>query len=376
MRKPLLSTLLAPWNRRVLIATVLATGAVSCSEKAVVEEVERPRPVKVYVLGAEDKAASASFPGQIVPAQRAELSFSVAGTVAAVFVEDGVRVAAGDAIAELDRTPFLLARDEAAAEKRKMVSRTKALVADLLRSERLFERDLIAPVELERQRTALDTARAELAAAEARLAQAETRLASSALTAPFDGVVVMRSAEAFQNVAPGQAVLELDRSGAVHSRFSVPQAQAGKLELGDEVQIAAVSGETTALGTLVQIAGTATGGDSVVVEARVDTPGPTFRPGVSVSNRVHFRMRDVRQGETFFVPVTALRPGSGEKRGAIFKLDDRDMLLQEVEVGIVAITGDGFIVDGPLARGDMIVSAGVPFLYDGQPARRYRSERS
>jgi membrane fusion protein (multidrug efflux system) len=82
--------------------------------------------------------------------------------------------------------------------------------------------------------SALDaaTAEANLGKARARVEMAETSLSMCDIRAPFDGHVVERRAEPFQNVAAGQAVLDIQDDGHLDVEMIIPSGWVAWLKPG------------------------------------------------------------------------------------------------------------------------------------------------
>ena len=67
------------------------------------------RPVKTLLLQAPEGAAIRNFPGRIVAANRADLSFRVPGKVTEILVNEGDKVQQGQVLARLDPKDYQVA---------------------------------------------------------------------------------------------------------------------------------------------------------------------------------------------------------------------------------------------------------------------------
>lgn len=152
--------------------------------------------------------------GTVQPTNTVEISSELSGIVRRVAVDYNSTVRAGAVLAELDTDRLKAAVDASRARvsaARARVAEAEATVVerqrDLERKQTLAERSIGSPQDLDASRAAyeravasLASARADVDAAEADLKLNETNLDKSCICAPIDGIVLER------NVEPGQVV--------------------------------------------------------------------------------------------------------------------------------------------------------------------------
>jgi HlyD family secretion protein len=102
--------------------------------------------------------------------------------------------------------------------------------------------------------TALEQAEAGLSQAEAALNLLEIQIKKTIVYAPMDGIILSRNLEIGETVAPGVPVMVIGQLEGVELVVYIPEAQYGKISLGQEVSIAVDSfpGETF-IGEVVHI---------------------------------------------------------------------------------------------------------------------------
>lgn len=113
----------------------------------------------------------------------------------------------------------------------------EAARAGVARAEAALRQASAQELDIARNRQALQTLAAEGEALQARLAQVESRLADCQVTAPMAGVVLKRTAEPGEIVAPGTPVMTLGDLSRPWVRGYVPEARLGQVKLGDRVEI-------------------------------------------------------------------------------------------------------------------------------------------
>jgi RND family efflux transporter MFP subunit len=156
------------------------------------------RIVRIAAPAVIDAAEDLRGIGRLEADSEAALGFTSAGVIAAIDVDIGDPVRAGQTLARLDATVL----DAEAREASEQVARAQR---DVARFDDLAQRQLVA----QRQR---DDARTALQVAEARLRAARFSQRFGRLVAAADGTVLARLAEPGEVVAAGQPVLRV--SGA------------------------------------------------------------------------------------------------------------------------------------------------------------------
>ena len=203
------------------------------------------------------------------------VSSEVMGRVVSVRVNEGARVAAGDTLAVVDDTEYLIQLRQARATQRAQESAYRLVLEgsrreDILQSETAFR---TAEADYERMKELLATntvtrkqyddaynryvaanqtyqktvtgsrrqevegarARAESAAAQADLLQKKVR--DCVLTAPAEGTVTLRGVEPGEFVSPGAATFRITNLDRVKLMIYVAEADLGKIKSGQEASI-------------------------------------------------------------------------------------------------------------------------------------------
>lgn len=199
----------------------------------------------------------------------------VMGRVRAVRVDEGARVKAGDTLALIDDTEYVIQLRQARATQRAQESAYRLVLEgsrreDILQSEAAFRtaeadykrmKDLLASNTVTRKQydeaynryVAADQtlqklvagsrrqeiegarARAESAAAQADLL--DKRLRDCVITAPLEGTVTLRGIEPGEFVSPGAAVLRITNLDRVKLMIYVAETDLGKIRSGQDASI-------------------------------------------------------------------------------------------------------------------------------------------
>ena len=199
------------WGRWVAGAVVLLAGALGIWWWT---RADAPTAYETQVARRGALTVSVTATGALAAVTTVEVGSEIAGLVETVTVGANDRVEQGQVLAQLDtdrlradvtQAEANLTAAEAAYEQARATLEEQRLKT--ARTERLADRQYVAPQEVETARAALERAqaattsrRAQISVAEAALESARTSLRKASIRAPIDGLVLSRS------VDPGQAV--------------------------------------------------------------------------------------------------------------------------------------------------------------------------
>jgi RND family efflux transporter MFP subunit len=184
--------------------------------------VATPATVKSAVEGSVLDAT-----GYVVARRQATVSAKITGKVVEVFIEEGMRVEAGQLLARLDASipraelalsESRLASARAGLEELKVQIRQAEL--DLQRTEGLAQRKLASAAELDRVQLTLEALRARLERARQEVVVAERVVSvqrqlvdDMEIRAPFTGIVVAKAAQPGEMISPISAGGGFTRTG-------------------------------------------------------------------------------------------------------------------------------------------------------------------
>ena len=199
------------WGRWVAGAVVLLAGALGIWWWT---RADAPTAYETQVARRGALTVSVTAMGALAAVTTVEVGSEISGLVETVTVGANDRVEQGQVLAQLDtdrlradvtQAEANLTAAEAAYEQARATLEEQRLKT--ARTERLADRQYVAPQEVETARAALERAqaattsrRAQISVAEAALESARTSLRKASIRAPIDGLVLSRS------VDPGQAV--------------------------------------------------------------------------------------------------------------------------------------------------------------------------
>jgi RND family efflux transporter MFP subunit len=211
----------------------------------------------------------------------------------------------------------------------------------------------------------LQAAEARLKAAKASLNLTQDQLNYTTLRADFDGVITAVGAEAGQNVNAGQMVVKLARPDDKDGVFNI--AETALTEIGAtqiEVLVWPLSNPELPVEGIVReispVADPAT--RTYTVKVTLKNAPPQLRFGMSIGGRL--------KGQAALavaLPLAALFETNGSP--AVWVLDQQSNSLTLRPIAVARYEANTVIVGSGLARGDVVVTAGVNTLTVGQKVR-------
>lgn len=323
------------------------------------------RPVRTVVVEPQTLDDSIALTGEIRARYESDLGFRVGGKIVARTVDVGTTVKAGDVLARLDEADARNALEVARAA----VTAAQATV-DQQRPQRdrqkyLLDRGWTTRVDYELAVRNLQAAEAQLQEAQANAQFAQDQLSYTTLAADHDGIVTAVGAEVGQVVSAGQMVARVARPGEREAVFNVAETRMSRAANahGIPVEVSLLGNpQITTVGSVREVSPSA---DPVTrtytVKIALPEAPEEMRLGMTVTGRVQQRGKPI-----VALPPTALFQKDGAP--AVWTVADGNTVRLR-PVTVLRYDTDRVLVSGGLDRGDIVVTAGVNVLADGQKVR-------
>lgn len=335
---------------RICVAAALAWQAAA---SGAVRASETPVPVRIAVASPSASAGRVEAAGTLSYKHEVALSFKTGGVVKAYAVDVGDTVRAGQLLVSADLTDVAGRRGEAEAA-------FEQARANLNRAEQLAAKGFATEARL-------DDARAAFKRAQSALNSAKYDESRAALTSPSDGVVLVRHAEAGQQMAPGAPVITIGdaRSGMI-MLAPVSDRDAGRVQTGNLATVRVTSAAGAPMQGVVSRVGSkadrATG--AFDVEIAIDAPPPGLRSGTVGRASITPSVSDA-SASFVAIPAIALLEGRGDLAYVyVIKPDNKAV---RVAVTVARFLDADVLISQGLQRGDRVVTAGAAYLRNGQP---------
>jgi len=323
----------------------------ACSKPAPLPE--PIRHLRVIEVGAVAALRNGQLPGRARSAAEVDLAFDVSGTLVERPVSIGSMVEEGDLIARLDPRDFqanVRASEAAARNAKSNFKRGSELLKDRFISEAEYDR-------LE----------AEVDITQARLDLARKALSDSVIYAPFSGVIANLTVENFQSVRAKTVIARLLGVEMIEMVINVSESQMASLPFIEtlEVEFDAFPGmrlpaEITEIGSEASLT-TRTFPITLSMQQPEDRKVLAGMAGVAYATG----RSEPGEAKGYVIPVSAL---FGEAQDNVSKvwIVGADNRVSSRVVKVSAVSAGGVSVIEGLQAGDVIATAGVHILAEGQ----------
>lgn len=361
-------------------AGLIGLGLVGC-DNAPETVTEKPIPVvKFQTVSETSSGRRLRLSGILEAADTSVLSFQVGGRIAAIHVQVGDVVVAGQLLAELEKSDFENELKSARAQLSSSRGALKEAREALNRKKQLYTKKLVAASALESAQASFEAAAGSVGVAQSAVKQAEEDLSRTVMTAPFAGTIAARQVDPFLDVPAGQSAFDLQSDVGMEAKVLVPEGMIREVDFGQAVKVTLPTRKGLELGgTVTEIASRANIGNAFDVSVTIgDVEGLGLRPGMTAT--VTFNFQSYLEGKTvYLIPmsaisakeVTLLDAGSlpQGRRAPIFLFDEATGTASKQFVLVGDIRGNSIEVYDGLAPGDRIITAAVSQLYDGKKVR-------
>lgn len=258
--------------------------------------------------------------GDLEPVDVLEVKSEVSAKIKKLHVELGQQVKQKAVLAELDNTELLTEKSQIQIEIEGANLEMKKAEEDLVRDERLYERQLIPERDVAERRNARDLAANRLDRARKRMQTLEDRLAKTTITAPMNGIILeMPVVEgqvvvAAASVNSGTLLMKLANLDQLLIKTHVNQVDVARLAEGMSVQftVDSIPGADMT-GKVFRIAPTATVKNNIKgfqVEIRIAQPDPRLRPGMTADVVIPIS----KASDVLAVPLSAVFNEPGDQK--------------------------------------------------------------
>jgi len=355
------------WTRQLVYAVVLGAIAVAAFlfyQRALsVIAVEATNVVSAYP---SQGFTALNATGYVVAQRKAAVASKATGRLEWLGVQEGSRVKANEVIARLESNDVLASQDQAAAgvnvaraNLEQGMAELRDANASLRRSRELIEKKYISAsshdavvARAEKAKASIASLKAAIVAAQANLKVAAVGVDQTVIRAPFDGVVLTKSANIGDIVTPFSSAV--DSKGAVVTmadmstlevEADVAESSLSKIRVGMpcEIQLDAIPDARFAGSVDRTVPTVDRSKATLLVKVRFTKLDPRILPDMSA--KVAFLEKELGADEK--IPVTAVNPSAIVTRNGqsvVFVIKDDKVEQQAIQRGaqlgdLVAITG-------------------------------------
>jgi membrane fusion protein (multidrug efflux system) len=194
-------------------------------------------PVVVAPAAIGDLEERIEGTGELAAPDRALIAAEVDGRITAVHVDEGAKVAAGQALLAIDPEKRKLDADSATAQLRDAEASLEVALREYERAKALHDQGIASDSLLDQRGTELSRAQARRDSALAAAGVANRSLRDASVRAPFAGLVARREVSRGDYVRTGQSLLEVVALDPIEVEFSVAERDSARVQPGQPVTV-------------------------------------------------------------------------------------------------------------------------------------------
>jgi len=347
-----------------VLLVVAVLGVMVKGQSKAIPIVEEVSLVRTAVIGVTGAAPSYTYSGEVKGRFESQLSFQVGGKILKRNVQLGSSVNAGDALMEIDAKDVKQTVNSNSAQVYSAESQLRLAENNLNRYQKLYEGGAISEAELDKYHSAYDAAVANVRQASAQYAQGSNQLDYSVLYANKAGVISSITAEVGQVVAAGQAVFTIVQDGEREVEINIPENRIAELRGAKQMKVTFWALPTVSVDAVIREISPMADKVSRTYKVRVSLINPPQEVKLGMTSTVTVDNMGNQQVAAY-IPLAAIYQ-QGDTPG-VWVVSNESVTLRIIKIGAF---GDSKVqvLEG-LKNGDIIVTAGVHKLKEGQKVR-------
>src|SRR3984893_2560693 len=359
---------LIPGPTVCLVVLLALQGCIDKKEEAKDQPV---RGLRAYKVAERAENRVRRFPSILQPADVSVLSFEIAGQLKAINLQAGQKVQLGDVLAETDPRSLQAQVEQASAGVQQAEAQAVNAEADFQRKEELLKKGVTTQAIFDQSKATALSAQAQLEQARRQLALVNHNLDRSKLLAPFSGTIARVEVKSFAQVAAGQPVVTLYSDDRFEIPFVVSAATLQSLSIGQRVEVKVADLPDLSLtGKIKELGSKAEQVSAFPVVVRLEDSIAGLNAGMSVEVAIEEPL--IGGGKGFLLPLTVLYPEGGKdvkNVATVFVYDEPSSAVKKRQITVGGVRDNNLVVTAGVAPGDLVASAGVSYLVDGQKVK-------
>ena len=342
------------------------------------EEVEKVaiRPINAVQIGDVDAFVGRWFPGKAKAVQEANLSFRVPGTLTKFPVNLGDEVKKGTLLAQLDPNDYQVELRNAQAQLQRVQASVDLAETEFKRVDNIRIKDpgAVSQSMVEVRRGQMNSTRAQLSSAKAAVTKAKDNLGYATIKAPFDGTIVEKFVENFEDVQAKQEIVRMVDTQQVEFVVQIPESLMVHVpKVGNAFVVFDAQPDLEIPATIKEIGKeasqtTRTYPVTLIMEQPKEFQLLAGMAGKARGDQESVAKIDGREESTSVeIPLVAVFSDQGDD-SYVWVIDETSNKVARRQVEVGSLTNTGILVKG-VKTGEWIATAGVNTLVEGQQVR-------
>jgi RND family efflux transporter MFP subunit len=353
---------------KIITISYLLLFLVSCGEEKP-EEKKLIRPVKYHqvVFSGGDKVRV--FSGTSKTDQVVKLSFRSTGVLTELNIKLGQRVSKGDLLAKLDNVQARLNYENSISSKNSSESKMNTTKLNLNRIKALYEKGGSSLSDLEAAKDAARNAQQNYNSALRNVDIQQEQINYGYLYASTDGEISDVNVELNENISTGQVIATLNSGSHMNIALGLPESVINNIRLNMPVQITFTSLNDKSFKGRVSEVSPSLDTNTATYPITIDVEDSSSEIKSGMAANVTFNFKDSETGvksSLLVVPANAVGENSNGRFVFVLNQNGETAIANKQTIEIGKLTSEGFEVISGLKSGQLIATAGLQTLLEGQ----------
>ena len=355
------------FRMRLMFAALLLSA---CSEQQPQETTIRT--VRSIPVGLGSQSSLRTFNGQAQTDRVVNLGFRSSGIITRFDIKLGQQVTKGDLLAELDNVSARLSYEQAVSSLNSAKSDLNTLELNLKRVQNLYEKGGSSLSDYENAKNAFRAARASYRSAQRSVEIQQEQIRFGKIVAPESGVIAAVNKEVDENASVGETVAVLNAGTDMEIEVGIPESVINLVQNSSKVSISFAaladqkfSGEVSEISPSIDR-------QTATYPVRVRLLGNTELIKSGMAATVNFDFTEASNSvDELLVPATAV--GEDAHGRYVFIVEDQadgSSVVRKRQVEIGRLVDDAFQIHRGLQVGEVVITAGVHSVLDGQQVKK------
>jgi len=357
-----------------LVLIVIVILSISSCAKEEAEEKQVIRPVRTFQIPSLGQFSHKNFPGRAKATQEVDLAFRVSGPLITFPVDVGDTVIADDVVARIDPRDFEVNVQSAQGKLDKARAASRRAENEYQRELNILKQDpgATSQTAVDRKREQRDKEKANIKSFAAEVESAKDQLEYTYLKAPYDGIVVMKFVENFENVQAKESIVRILDDSLIEMVVSIPESLISLAQHVEDVKVVFDTFPDTEIPAQIKEIGTeasATTRTYPVTLVMHQPEGIKILPGMAgkASGAPPKGMVGERLGVE--IPVSAVFTDETSEDTFVWVIDETSLTVSKKKIEVDQMGDRGIRIISGLKEGELIASAGVNYLFEGQKVK-------
>jgi len=357
-----------------LVLIVIVTLSISSCAKEEAEEKQVIRPVRTFQIPSPGQFLQQTFPGRAKATQEVDLAFRVSGPLITFPVDVGDTVIADDVVARIDPRDFEVNVQTAQGKLDSARAASRRADSEYQRELNILKQDpgATSQTAVDRKREQRDKEKANIKTFAAAVESAKDQLEYTYLKAPYDGIVVGKFVENFENVQAKAPIVRILDDSSIEMVVNIPESLISLAQHVEDVKVVFDPFPDTEIPAHIKEIGTeasATTRTYPVTLVMQQPEGIKILPGMAgKASGAPPKGRDgVKLGVE--IPVSAVFTDETSEDTFVWVIDETSLTVSKKKIEVDQLGDRGIRIISGLKEGELIASAGVNYLFEGQKVK-------